>query len=55
LGRAHHALLLHRLGEVLRAAAQRFERAALGIDGAVGIALAELAFGSPMASPARPS
>ena len=37
--------LLHLLREVLRAAAQRFERAALRVDRAVGIALAELAFG----------
>src|SRR5262249_37629219 len=41
----HHALLLHRLCEILRAAPQRLERAALRVDGAVGIALAELAFG----------
>src|SRR5262249_23502068 len=39
-----HALLLHRLGEVLRPLAQSFERAALGIDRAVRVALAELAF-----------
>src|SRR5262245_23868343 len=41
---SHHALLLHRLGEVLRTPAQRLERAALRIDRAVGVALAELAF-----------
>src|SRR5215471_19640496 len=41
---AQHALLLHRLGEVLRAPAQSFERAALGIDRAVRVAFAELAF-----------
>src|SRR5262249_49294757 len=40
---AHHALLLHRLGEILRTAAQRLKRAALRIDRAVGVALAELA------------
>src|SRR5262245_46001642 len=39
-----HALLLHRLGEVLRAPAQSFERAALGIDRAVRVAFSELAF-----------
>src|SRR5215472_12824245 len=39
-----HALLLHRLGEVLRAPAQSFERPALGIDRAVRIAFSELAF-----------
>ncbi len=44
---AHHALLLHLLGEVLSAAPQRIERAALRADGAVRIALAELAFGLP--------
>ena len=37
--------LLHLLRQVLRAAPQRFQRAALGIDRAVGIALAELALG----------
>src|SRR5215472_3005276 len=41
---AQHALLLHRLGEVLRAPAQSFERAALGIDRAVRVTFAELAF-----------
>src|SRR6476646_326294 len=41
----HHALLLHRLGKVLCAPAQGFERAALRIDGAVCVALAELALG----------
>src|SRR5215813_14996432 len=41
---AQHALLLHRLGEVLRAPAQSFECAALGIDRAVCVAFAELAF-----------
>src|SRR5262245_1932014 len=40
---AQHALLLHRLGEVLRTPAQRFERAALGIDRAVRVAFSELA------------
>src|SRR5262249_6597981 len=39
-----HALLLHRLGEVLRAAAQSFERAALGIDRAVRVAFSKLTF-----------
>src|SRR5262249_22666986 len=39
-----HALLLHRLGEVLRAAAQSFERAALGIDRAVRVAFSQLTF-----------
>src|SRR5262249_4180946 len=39
-----HALLLHRLGEVLRAAAQSFERAALGIDRTVRVAFSELTF-----------
>src|SRR5207244_4173038 len=38
-------LLLHRLGEVLGAAPQRLERTALRIDRAVGVALAEPAFG----------
>ena len=38
-------LLLHRLRQTLRALAQRVERAALRVDGAVGIALAEFAFG----------
>src|SRR5712692_9346731 len=41
----HHALLLHRLREVLRPAPQRLERAALRVDGAVGVALADLALG----------
>src|SRR5262249_37441977 len=40
----HHALLLHRLRQALRAAPQRLQRPALGVDGAVGITLAELAF-----------
>src|SRR5262245_21268010 len=44
---AQHALLLHRLGEVLRAAAQSFERAALGIDRAVGVAFSKLTFRLP--------
>src|SRR4029077_12856925 len=35
---------LHRLGEVLRASAQSFECAALGIDRAIRIAFSELAF-----------
>src|SRR5262249_58649305 len=39
-----HALLLHRLGEVLRAAAQSFERAALGIDRPVRVACSKLTF-----------
>ena len=39
-----HALLLHRLGEVLRAAAQSFERAALGIDRPVRVAFSKLTF-----------
>src|SRR5437660_4415125 len=39
-----HALLLHRLGEVLRAPAQSFERAALGIDRAVRVAFSKLTF-----------
>src|SRR5262249_35903042 len=39
-----HALLLHRLGEVLRAAAQSFERAALGIDRTVRVAFSKLTF-----------
>src|SRR5437660_6540421 len=39
----HHALLLHGLREVLRAPTQIFERAALRVHGAIGIALAELA------------
>ncbi len=38
-------MLLHRLREALRALAQRVERAALRIDGAVGVALAEIALG----------
>src|SRR4029079_5940054 len=38
-------LLLHRLRQTLRALAQRIERAPLRIDCAVGIALAEAAFG----------
>ncbi len=38
-------LLLHRLRHALRAAAQRFQRAALRADSAFGIAVAELAFG----------
>ena len=38
-------LLLHHLREVLRALAQRFERAALAVDGTVCIAVAERAFG----------
>src|SRR5215471_13018860 len=42
--RTQHALLLHRLGEVLRAAAQSFERAALGIDRTVRVAFAKLTF-----------
>ena len=37
--------LLHRFGELLRALAQRIERAALRVDRAVGVALAEIAFG----------
>src|SRR5262249_11769285 len=37
--------LLHRFGELLGALAQRLERLALRVDGAVGIALAELAAG----------
>jgi hypothetical protein len=41
---AQHTLLLHRLGEVLRAAAQNFERAALGIDRAVRVAFSKLTF-----------
>src|SRR5262245_31111459 len=41
---AQHALLLHGLGEVLRAPAQSFERPALGIDRAVRIAFSELTF-----------
>src|SRR3984893_17530762 len=41
---AQHALLLHRLGEVLRAAAQSFQRAALGIDRAVRVAFSKLTF-----------
>src|SRR5215469_10279216 len=41
---AQHALLLHRLGEVLRAAAQSFERAALGIDRTVRVAFSKLTF-----------
>src|SRR6266446_6715277 len=41
---AQHALLLHRLGEVLRAAAQSFERTALGIDRAVRVAFSKLTF-----------
>src|SRR6476646_8831831 len=41
----HHALLLHRLGKVLGAPAQGFERAALRVDGAVCVALTELALG----------
>jgi hypothetical protein len=36
--------LLHGLGEILRAAAQRFEGAALRIDGAVRIAISQLSF-----------
>src|SRR5262249_27730725 len=39
-----HALLLHRLGEVLRAAAQSFERAALGIDRTARVAFSKLTF-----------
>src|SRR5215831_387121 len=39
-----HALLLHRLGEVLRAPAQSFERAALRVDRAVRVAFSKLAF-----------
>src|SRR2546430_9430608 len=39
-----HPLLLHRLGEVLRASAQSFEGAALRIDRAVRVAFSELAF-----------
>src|SRR6516162_2315167 len=42
--RTQHALLLHRLGEVLRAAAQSFERAALGVDRVVRVAFSELTF-----------
>ena len=38
-------LLLHRLRQSLRALAQRVERAALRVDGAVGVAFAEIAFG----------
>src|SRR5262249_57018206 len=41
---AQHALLLHRLGEVLRAAAQSFEGAALGIDRPVRVAFSKLTF-----------
>src|SRR5262249_54351597 len=41
---AQHALLLHRLGQVLRAAAQSFERAALGIDRAVRVTFSKLTF-----------
>src|SRR5260370_12134409 len=37
--------LLHRLRETLRALAQRIQRAALRIHGAIGVALAELAAG----------
>src|SRR6516162_3379063 len=44
---AQHALLLHRLGEVLRAPAQSFERAALGIDRAVRVAFSKLTFRLP--------
>ena len=36
-------LLLHRLRQTLRALAQGVERAPLGVDGAVGVALAETA------------
>src|SRR5205823_9064065 len=39
-----HPLLLHRLGEVLRASAQSFERAALRVDRAVRVAFSQLAF-----------
>src|SRR5580658_8160074 len=38
-------LLLHALRQTLRALAQTIERAALRVDGIVGIALTELAFG----------
>jgi hypothetical protein len=37
--------LHHLLGHALCALAKGFQRAALGIEGAVGVALAELAFG----------
>src|SRR5262249_26862128 len=43
-GTQHALLLLHRLGEVLRAPAQSFERATLGIDRAVRVAFSELTF-----------
>ena len=35
---------MHRLGEVLRATAQRFERAALRVDRVVRVAFSELTF-----------
>ena len=40
-----HALLLHRLRQPLGALAHGLQRAALAVDRAVGIALAELTFG----------
>src|SRR5674536_264688 len=39
-----HAVLLHRLRQPLRALAHGLERAALAVDRAVGVALAEFAF-----------
>src|SRR5690348_10270834 len=45
LTRTGTALLLHGLGKALGTLAQRLERASLGIDGTVGISLAERPFG----------
>src|SRR5262249_51936556 len=42
---ADHALLLHRLRQILRAAAEGLERTALGIDSGIRIALSEFALG----------
>ena len=42
---AYHAVLLHLLRQSLRALAHGLQRAALAVDRAVGVALAELTFG----------
>src|SRR5262249_36332336 len=45
LSRAHARPRLHLLREVLGAAAQRIDCAALGVDGGIGVAFAERTFG----------